>query len=84
MCHKRHKSYTKDYKMGPSESDTSTTPAKCLSCSIPSTMLRGHLLHPLNFQPNEHHLYSYGVSHIRTGESMSLLPQQYKIEVLVV
>jgi len=87
MCHKRHEPYTKDYKIGSSKSDTSTTPAKYLSRSIPCKYRpigSSDPLHPLNLQPKEHQLYVCGVSHIYTGESMSSPPQQYKTEVLVI
>jgi hypothetical protein len=66
------------YKKWPSKSDTATTPAWCLSRSIPSSLPQGRRRRLRFLQPKHQHLYGCGVSHIRTGESMSSPPQQYK------
>jgi len=58
-------------------SNTTTTPAKCLSRSTPSTELQGRPLDSLNLQPKHQSLHGCRVNHICTCERMSS-PSQYK------
>jgi hypothetical protein len=53
------------------------TVVMCSNHSISYSRQLGHHLHQRNLQPKYELIYGRGVSHVRTGESMSSPPQVY-------